>query len=104
MERVRFPWPPYLIVLALLFCFAMAPIFVTVYAANVANADGCTITAGLLSDCINGGAARAAELQGLANMFWYALFTWPGGILGAAVWLIVLMLHRTSWQRKAGHG
>ncbi len=102
MTRPRFPLWPYMIVLALLFAVAMAPIFVTVYAANVAHADGCTVTDGLLSDCANGGVARAAQLQGLANWFWYALFTWPAAIFGAGVWLIVLLWHRTSWKRRVG--
>jgi hypothetical protein len=102
MERPRFPVLPYVIALALLFLFAMAPIFVTVYAANAAQADGCTVSNGLLAACTNGGEARAAELQGLANSFWWALFTWPAGIVGASVWLLVLWMHRSKWKRRVG--
>lgn len=102
MTAPRFPWWPYLIALALIFVGAIAPIALTVYAANVAHADGCTVSNGLLTDCANGGVARAGELQAMANGFWYALVTWPLGILLAFIWLGVLFWHRRRWSRKAG--
>jgi hypothetical protein len=98
----RFPWWPYLVALALIFVGAMAPIGLTVYAANVAQGHGCTVSNGVLDPCIIDGIDKALELQALANSFWYALYTWPAGILLTTVWLLVLFWHRTRWKRKAG--
>ena len=102
MTTPRFPWWPYLVALALIFVGAMAPIAVTVYAANVAQGHGCTVTDGVLDPCIVDGVDKAAELQGMANTFWYALFTWPAGIVAATIWLLVLLWHRGRWKRRLG--
>ena len=98
----RFVWWPYLVALALIFIGAMAPIGLTVYAANVAQGNGCTVSNGVLDPCLIDGVDKAPELQALANSFWYALYTWPAGILLITVWLLVLLWHRTRWKRKVG--
>lgn len=102
MITPRFPWPPYLIALGLIFVGAVAPIAVTVYAANLAQHYGCTVTAGRLDPCIVDGVDRAPGLQAVANAFWYALYTWPAGILAMVAWLLVLLWHRTRWKRRMG--
>lgn len=102
MTTPRFPWWPYVIALALIFVGAMAPIALTVYAANVAQSHGCTVTGGVLDPCMVDGVDKAGELQGMANTFWYALVTWPAGILLVFAWLGVLYWHRTRWKRKVG--
>jgi hypothetical protein len=98
----RFPWWPYLVVLALIFVGAMAPIGVTVYAANVAQSHGCTVTNGVLDPCIVDGVDKAPELQAMASSFLYALFTWPAGIVAACLWFLVLYWHRGRWKRRRG--
>jgi hypothetical protein len=102
--RPAFPWWPYLIVLALIMIGAMLPIGLTVYAANVAQGLGCTVTNGVLDPCVVEGVDRAPELQMMASSFVYALFTWPAGILAACIWFGVLYWHRTRWKKRVGLG
>ncbi len=61
-----------------------------------------TVSNGVLDPCLIDGVDKAPELQALANSFWYALYTWPAGILLTTVWLLVLFWHRTRWKRKVG--
>ena len=102
MTTPPFPWLPYVLALALIFLGAMAPIGLTVYAVNVAQAHGCTVNYGDPTPCLVDGIDKAPELQTMANSFWYALYTWPAGILAACLWLAVLYWHRRRWSRKAG--
>jgi hypothetical protein len=97
-----FPWWPYWIALVVIFLGAMAPIGITLYAANAAQDLGCTVTDGRLDPCLVDGVDKAAELQAMAGSFIYALITWPAGILLACLWLGILWLHRKRWSRKAG--
>jgi len=102
MTIPRFPWWPYLVALALIFIGAMAPIGLTVYAVNRAQGYGCTATGGLFDPCIVAGVDKAPELQAMANSFWYALYSWPAGIVAMTVWLLVLMWHRSRWKKRMG--
>jgi TRAP-type C4-dicarboxylate transport system permease small subunit len=102
MTTAPFPWWPYLVALALIFAGALAPIGVTVYAANLAQHYGCNFTDGRIDPCIVDGVDQAPSLQAMASGFWYALYTWPAGIVLMVVWLLVLLWHRTRWKRRMG--
>ena len=103
MTAPRFPLWPYMIALALIFAGAMAPIAITIYAVNVTEGHGCTVSVAQLYPCIIDGVDKGPELQAMAHSFWYALYTWPAGILAACLWLGILWFHRRRWSRRMGY-
>jgi hypothetical protein len=96
----RFPWLPYWIVLALIVLFALAPIFSVIACAVIANAHGCKVDEGSVHPCVINGKDYGHLLYTLGVLGWLMLATIPAGILAGMVWLIVLLFHRESWQKR----
>ena len=101
MSAARFPMIVYWIVFALIVLFAIAPIFVTLVAAGVANANGCHLSEGLLTPCIINGVDYGRELQAAGLGVLYILLTIPVAIGFFLVWLTVLLIHRGRHKRRA---
>ena len=96
----RFGMWPYWLVLLLIVVIAMAPLAVSAYGSMLAEQHGCAVSAGFISECIIDGLDKGAELHGLAAAGLYALFTWPLALVMFAVWLVVLLVHRSRWKRQ----
>ena len=102
--RKRFLWIPYWIVLALIVLVAFAPIGSVIMCGWIANAHGCKVDEGSVHPCMINGKDYGQLLYTLGVLGWLMLVTLPVGALAFAIWLIVLILHRASWQRRTGSG
>src|SRR5881398_853305 len=94
--RRRFPWILYCIVLV-----ALAPVGSVVACGLIANAHGCRVDEGSVHPCMINGKDYGQLLYTLGVMGWLMLVTLPAGALAFALWLIVLVIHRTNWRRRA---
>jgi hypothetical protein len=100
----RFPWILYLLVLVVIFAFAFAPIGSVILCGAMANAYGCKVDEGSVHPCIINGQDYGHLLYTLGVLGWLMLVTIPGGLLAFVIWLIVLILHRASWQKRFAAG
>ncbi len=102
--RKRFPWILYWIVLVLIILFALAPVGSVMTCAVIANAHGCKVDEGSVHPCIINGQDYGQLLYTLGVLGWLMLVTIPGGLFAFVVWLIFLILHRTSWRKRPAGG
>jgi hypothetical protein len=100
--RKRFPWILYWIVLVLIVLFAFAPIGSVMTCALIANSHGCKVDEGSVHPCIINGKDYGQLLYTLGVLGWLMLVTIPGGLFAFVIWLIALILHRVSWQKRFG--
>jgi hypothetical protein len=91
----------YGVVLALILLIAMAPIGSVMACSWIANAHGCKVDEGSVHPCIINGQDYGHLLYTLGVMGWLMLVTLPGGALAFGLWLVVLILHRSRWQKRA---
>ena len=101
--RKRFPWIFYWIVLALIAIVAFAPVGSVVACGLIANTLGCRVDEGSVHPCVIGGKDYGQLLYTLGVMGWLMLVTLPAGVLAFAAWLIVLVLHRSAWRKRAAN-
>jgi hypothetical protein len=94
--RKRFPWILYWIVLV-----ALAPVGSVVACGLIANAYGCRLDEGSVHPCMINGKDYGQLLYTLGVMGWLMLVTLPAGALAFGLWLVVLIIHRTNWRRRA---
>ena len=99
--RTRFPWKPYWIVLALIALLALTPVGSVIASSVIANTHGCTLDEGSVHPCIINGKDYGELLYTLAVLGWLMLVTIPAGLLAFALWLIVLIVHRARWRKRA---
>lgn len=100
MSAPRFPMWIYWVLLALIVVLAGAPVIVTAVAAAIADANGCTISEGLLNPCVIDGVDHGADLQAAGMAALYVLLTLPLAFVLFIVWLIVLLVHRGMFRRR----
>jgi hypothetical protein len=98
--RKRFPWILYWIVLILIAGLAFAPIGSVTLCAAIANAHGCKVDEGSVHPCIVNGHDYGQLLYTLGVLGWLMLVTIPAGLFAFIIWLIILLLHRSSWQKR----
>jgi hypothetical protein len=96
----RFPWIPYWIVLAFIILIAAAPIGSVVACSFIANTHGCRVDEGSVHPCMINGKDYGQLLYTLGVMGWLMLVTLPAGALAFALWLLVLLLHRSGWRKR----
>ncbi len=70
----------------------------------IANAHGCKVDEGSVHPCIIGGHDYGELLYALGVLGWLMLVTLLGGLFAFVIWLIVLILHRVSWQKRFAAG
>jgi hypothetical protein len=99
-RRKRFPWVRYWIVLAVIVLFAFAPVGSVVTCGIIANAHDCRVDEGSMHPCIINGHDYGQLLYTLGVLGWLMLVTLPAGVFAFMIWLIVLILHRTTWQKR----
>ena len=95
----KFPWIIYLILLALILAFMLAPIGSVVACSWIANAYGCRVDEGSVHPCVINGVDRGQLLYTLGMMGWLMLVTLPAGGLALLVWIVILIMHRLRWKR-----
>ena len=99
--RKRFPWILYWIALAIIVLVTLAPVGSVVACGWIANAHGCKVDEGSVHPCMINGKDYGQLLYTLGVLGWLMLVTLPVGALAVMIWLIVLILHRASWRRRA---
>jgi DMSO/TMAO reductase YedYZ heme-binding membrane subunit len=100
-KRKRFPWIIYWIVLFLIAMVALAPVASVIACGIIANAAGCHVDEGSVHPCVINGHDYGQTLYTMGVMGWFMLLTLPAGALAFIGWLIMLLLHRTSWRKRA---
>jgi hypothetical protein len=100
----RFPWIVYWLVLFVIGLFAFAPIGSVMTCAWIANSHNCKVDEGSVHPCIINGKDYGQLLYTLGVLGWLMLVTIPGGLIAFVIWLIVLILHRASWQKRMTAG
>jgi len=70
----------------------------------IANAYGCRVDEGSVHPCVIGGKDYGQLLYTLGVMGWLMLVTLPAGVFAFAIWLIVLVLHRSAWRKRGVRG
>jgi len=98
--RKRFPWIFYWIVLVFIGLFAFAPIGSVMTCALIANSHGCKVDEGSVHPCMIGGKDYGQLLYTLGVLGWLMLVTIPAGLFAFVIWLVILILHRASWQKR----
>jgi len=96
----RSPWIAYAVVLVLILLVAAAPIISVMISSAIAEAHGCTLNEGGAHPCIISGVDRGEELLTMFVLGWLMLITLPAGAITCGMWAIVLLVHRTKWNRK----
>jgi len=102
--RKRFPWLLYWIVFAVITLVALAPIGSVIACSWIANIAGCRVDEGSVHPCIINGKDYGHMLYTLGVMGWLMLVTLPGGAIAFAVWLVVLIIHRSAWHKRQTTG
>jgi hypothetical protein len=97
----RFPWPLYWVLFALIGIIGILPLFTTIFAAAISDANGCTISESLLNPCIINGQDWGYWLQFGGMSFLYIFVTFPAALVLVIVWLIVLLVHRAGFKRRS---
>ena len=99
--RKRFSWILYWIILVLIALFAFAPVASVLACGVIANAHGCRVDEGSVHPCVINGKDYGQLLYTLGVMGWFMLLTLPAGAIAFVLWLIVLVLHRSAWRKRA---
>ncbi|MCD7058446.1 hypothetical protein [Pelagibacterium xiamenense] len=97
----RFPWWVYILVLAIILLFALAPVGSVVVAGALAETHGCTLNEGNIHPCIIGGTDWGPTLYGMFVMGWFMLVTLPMGFFALLAWLAALIIHLFLYSRRA---
>jgi hypothetical protein len=99
--RKRFPWIIYWIILVFIVLVALAPVGSVVACSVIANAHGCQVDEGSVHPCVINGKDYGQILYTLGVLGWLMLVTLPAGAIAFALWLVVLLLHRSAWRKRA---
>lgn len=96
----KFPWLIYIIVLFVILLITFAPIGSVMLCATIANSHGCKVDEGSVHPCIIGGKDYGQMLYTLGVLGWLMLITLPFGAVAFLGWLVVVLLHWSSWNKK----
>ena len=100
-RRTRFPWFRYWVVLILIAAVAAAPIGSVIACEIIGNANGCQVDEGSVHPCVINGKDYGELLYRLGVMGWFMLVTIPAGACAFAIWLIILICHRSAWRKRS---
>ncbi len=96
----RFPWIAYAVVLVLIVLVAAAPIISVMISSAIAEAHGCTLNEGRRSSLhYRRGRSRRGTANDVRVGLAHADYT-SGWRITFGMWAIVLLVHRTKWNRK----
>lgn len=99
-SRRRFPWPVYLVVLAVIVVLAALPVLSVTVAGVVASANGCRLDEGAAHPCLIAGADYGDTLYTLGVLGWLMLASLPLGVIAVVVWAVVLGMHLFARSRQ----
>ncbi len=93
----RFPYWAYLLALAIIVLFALAPVISVYFTYLVAEAHGCIVNEAMVQSCMVMGTDWGGLLYFTGIMGWFGLATLPLGGGALLVWLASLIIHRIGW-------
>lgn len=96
----RFSWGIYLALLALIALIAFLPVLTMMVAIVVTGAYGCNINESIASVCEIGGTDMGYWLQFGQFSIFYIFLTFPLGVVLFVIWLIVLLVHNSRFNRR----
>jgi hypothetical protein len=99
--RKSFPWIIYAIFLILIALFALAPIGSVVACSIMASHYGCHVDEGSVHPCMANGKDIGPLLYQLGVLGWLMFVTLPIGALAFCIWLVILLVHHSSWRKRA---
>ncbi len=99
--RRRFPWPVYLVVLAVIVVLAALPVLSVTVAGLVASANGCRLDEGGAHPCVIAGTDYGDTLYTLGVLGWLMLASLPLGVIALLVWAVVLAIHLFARSRRS---
>ena len=100
MSAARLPMGIYWVLFALIVLLGMLPLFTTLFAVGIAEANGCTISESVLTPCVIGGTDWGYWLQFGGMSVLYIFLTFPLAFVVFIIWLIVLLIHRGIFRRR----
>jgi hypothetical protein len=100
----KFPWVWYWLALFVITAFAFAPIGSVLLCSAIANTYGCRVDEGSAHPCIIAGHDYGGLLYSLGVMGWLMLVSLPAGFFAFVGWLIFLIIHRATWQKRISAG
>jgi hypothetical protein len=98
--RRRFPWPVYLVVLAVIVVLAALPVLSVTLAGVLASANGCRLDEGGAHPCVIAGTDYGDTLYTLGVLGWLMLVSLPLGVVALLVWAVVLGSHLFARSRR----
>lgn len=98
-SRRRFPWPIYLVVLAVIVVLAALPVLSVTVAGMVASANGCRLDEGSAHPCLIAGTDYGGTLYTLGVLGWLMLASLPLGGIAVLAWAVVLGIHLLARRR-----
>ncbi len=99
-KRRRFPWVIYVVILCLIGAVALAPVGSVVVAGVIASSHSCALDEGSVHPCLIGGHDYGELLYTLGVLGWLMLITLPAGAVAALLWVVVVAIHYTKWNRR----
>jgi hypothetical protein len=90
----------YWISLAVILILTVAPLVSVLVASTIAEQNGCRLDEGGIYPCMVGGSDIGETLATMAVMGWLMLASFPFGAVALAIWLIVLLVHKSRWDRR----
>lgn len=90
------PWLRHGLVLGVIGLFSISPILLALLAGTFAQANDCRLDEGSVHPCVVGQRDYGALLYSLGVMGWFGLLTLPGGMLAAGIYLMVVLIRRSS--------
>ena len=97
----KFPWAIYWLILAAIVLVALLPVLSVLFAAFVANANGCRLDEGSVHPCMVMGSDWGETLYTFGVMGWLMLATLPLGLFAFGGWLVALIAHRIAWRHTS---
>ena len=98
-KRRKFPWWIYWLLFFLIILLMISPIIPVSISSSIAERNGCVVHEGFVNPCIIDGVDQGEMLYQMGMMGWFFLATAPLGLLGLAIWLVAVVVHRILWGR-----
>ncbi|MGI8820468.1 MAG: hypothetical protein ACR2ID_06345 [Chthoniobacterales bacterium] len=97
----RFPTRLYALLLFLIAAVALAPFASILISDAIAGHYNCTLNEGGAHPCVIGGVDVGETLAVMFVLGWLMFLTVPLGAVAFLIWLVVLVIHRIRWKRRA---
>lgn len=95
-----FPWPIYVLALAVILVLALSPLISVAIAGWIAESHGCVLNEGDIHPCVVNGTDMGGTLYTMFVLGWFMLATLPLGAIAVLVLLALFVIHLLLWRRR----